>query len=147
MAFDTTGLRAGQKTESVEVHSNDPEHPVVKLTLKADVVRKIVLEPPSVAKELPRFVRTVSIPMHVLNSSKRTVVIKGLKSETEGMKAHLEPATVVASAGSRIPFTLVLEPREEAERRFYLGDVTLMTDHPKESKVKVRYFLKFDAVK
>lgn len=146
VAFDTTGLRAGKKKESVEVHSNDPKHPVVKLTVQADVVREIAMEPPSVAKELPRFVKSVSIPMHVINSSKREVAFKGVTSRTEGMKAHLEPPNLVAPPGSRTPFMLVLEPQKEQERRFYLGQVSLLTDHPRESKTEIRYFLKFNAL-
>jgi hypothetical protein len=147
VTFETTGLRAGKKEQSVTVQSNDPKHPVVKLAVQAEVIRDIVVEPPIVAKDFPAFVDTVSIPMYVSNSSSKDVTLKAVKSEAEGVSAHLKPATVVAPPGDRTPFTLVLNPKKEAERRFYCGKLSILTDHPRESEAEVRYLLKFGSSK
>lgn len=143
VTFETAGLRAGKKDQAVIVHSNDPKRPVVKLTVQAEIIRDIMVEPPIVAKDFPTFVDTVSIPMHVSNSSKKDVILKAVKSEIEGVSAHMSPDTVVAQPGARTPFTLVLNLKKEAERRFYSGKLTVLTDHPREPESEIRYLLKF----
>lgn len=144
VAFDTVGLRAGVKKQTVDVHSNDPKTPVLQLTVRAEVVRDLTVDPPTVAKELSGFTDTVSFPVQVNNNSNEDVTVKGVKSQTEGVMALLQPEQVVARAGARTSFTLVLKPQKEAERHYYLGKVSLLTDHPRETEAEIRYLLKFD---
>jgi hypothetical protein len=146
-AFDTTGLRAGKKEQHVFVESNDPERHIVKLTVLADVVKDLNVEPPSIARRLPNFVETVSFPLKITNTSDKAFTVKGVKSETGGLRASLNPASFAVQPHSTAPFTLSLKLRNEPGQSHYMGEVNLETDHPKESELDVRYFIKFDEAK
>jgi len=146
-AFDTAGLRSGKKEQSVFVHSNDPDRPIVKLTVLADVVRDLNVEPPSVARRLPNMVETVSFPLKITNFGDKSFTVKGVKIETGGLRASLNPAAFAVEPRSTAPFTLSLKLRNEPGQSYYMGEVHLETDHPKESEIDVRYLIKFDEAK
>jgi len=142
-AFDTTDLRPGKKQQHVFVESNDPERPMVKLTVLADVVKDLNIEPPSIAKNLPNFVETVSFPLKISNTGDKTFIIKGVKAETAGVRASLNPAGFAVEPGSTLPFTLSLKLRNEPSQSHYAGEVFLETDHPKENEISFGYFIIF----
>jgi hypothetical protein len=143
-AFDTTGLRQGKKSQSVFVHSNDPNNPVVKLTIEAEVIREIIVEPPTVARQLVTFVDSVSFPMQITNSSGKDCAVTGIKEQPEGVQVYLNPARIIVGPGQKVPFTLVLKPAKEPDRHLYLGTLLLTMDHAKEKEAEIRYLLKID---
>lgn len=143
-AFDTTGLRAGKKEQSIFVHTNDPEKPVVKLTVLADVVKDLSLEPPNVARRLPGFVETVSFPMKITNYGDQPYTVKGAKIEAGGMRASLNPASFAIQPRTTVGFTLSLKLRNEPGQSYFMGQLHLQTDHPRESDIEVRYLIKLD---
>lgn len=143
-AFDTTGFRPGRKVQTVTVHSNDPNTPEVTLTLSADVVREINVEPPSLAKQLPTFVSTISFPMHIGNSSDKTCTVKGFRPQPDGVQTFLKPSEISVEPGGKTPFSLVFRLKKEPGRHYYMGKVVLLTDHPKEKEAEIRYLIKID---
>ncbi|MFH1113284.1 MAG: DUF1573 domain-containing protein [Pseudomonadota bacterium] len=143
VAFDTAGLRPGRKSQSVGVHTNDTSNPVVKLTVFADVVREITVEPPSLAKQLPAFTDTVTFPMKITNSSAKSCTIKGIKVPKDGIGAALEPKSVTVKPNATATFDLVLKLKKEPGRHYYMGKLILVLDHPKEPGVEIRYLIKF----
>lgn len=145
-AFDTTGLRPGRKSKTIFVHTNDPKNRLVKLTLLADVVREVHVDPPSLAKQLPKFVDQVDFPMKIRNSSKKVCKIKGVKVPKNGLRAYVNPATVVVEPGATVPFDLVLRLKKQPDRHYYMGKLLLVIDHPKEPEIEVRYLIKFSKI-
>jgi len=143
-AFDTTGLRAGRKEQSIFVHTNDPEKPVVKLIVLADVVKDLGVEPPNVARRLQGFVETVSFPMKITNHGDQSYTIKGVKIEAGGMRASLNPASFAVQPRATAAFTLSLKLRNEPGQSYHMGQLHLETDHPRESDIEIRYLIKLD---
>ncbi|MGO9570589.1 MAG: DUF1573 domain-containing protein [Desulfomonilaceae bacterium] len=143
-SFDTSGLRAGKKQKKVFVHSNDPKRPVVALTLSADVVRELNLDPPSVARKLPSAVETLSFPVKVSNSSDKAVTIKGAAASAGSLQAVLDPENIVVGPRSTTPFTLILKLKNEPNQYYWMGKVSLETDHPREKKLEMRYLIQLN---
>ncbi|MDQ7781348.1 MAG: DUF1573 domain-containing protein [Desulfomonilaceae bacterium] len=142
-AFDTTGFSPGRKIQTVYVHTNDPNTPVAKLKLLADIVREITVEPSSIAKQLPAFVDTVTIPMKIGNSSKKPCTVKGVKFPKDGLSARLKPASIVVDPDSTVPFELEMNLTKEPGRHYYMGKLLLVIDHPREPEIEIRYLIKF----
>lgn len=145
--FDTIGLRPGRKEKSIYVHSNDAVRPVVRLTLLADVVRDISVEPQSLARQLTKFEDTISFPMKLQNSGEKPYSLTGIKSPSGSLHGSVEPTTVRADPGTTIPFTLTLNLTKEMERFYYMGSILLETDHPRESEIELRYLIKVEKTK
>jgi len=142
--FDTRGLRPGRKEKSIYVHSNDPVRPIVRLTLLADVVRDISVEPQSLARQLTRFEDKISFPLKVHNIADKPYSLTGIKSPSGNLHGFLQPTTVRADPGATIPFTLTLNLTKEMDRFYYMGSILLETDHPRESEIELRYLIKVE---
>ncbi len=141
-SFDTTGLRAGRKEKKVFVHSNDPERPVVKLTLLADVVKEIYVQPPTLQQVLGSN-EAASFEAKITNSSKKPLQVKGLdRTQAESADIRLEPDRFVVEPGQTLTFTVVIRPQRQAGRKFYVGRFLLQTDHPAEKAVEIPYIIK-----
>ncbi len=140
-SFNTAGLRAGKKQKHVFVHSNDPKRPMVNLTITADIVKDLSLDPPSLAKKLPERADTLSFPEKVTNSSDRVVTIQGATVQAGSVRAELSPEKVVVKPHSTEPFTLVLKLKNGPNQFFWMGRVFLATDHPREKKLELRYLI------
>ena len=121
-AFDTTGLRPGRKSKTIYVHTNDPKNKIVKLKLLADVVREIHVDPPTLAKQLPKFVDHVEFPMKIRNSSKKACKIIGVKVPPDGVTASIKPGNIVVEPGATVPFDLVLNLKKESGRHLLYGE-------------------------
>jgi len=143
-AFDTTGLSPGRKMQHLYVHSNDTAQPVVKLTLLANVVRELNVDPPTLAKHLESFSEVVSFPMRIVNSSDKPYTVTGVKGQTDGIEATLQPARLLVKPGAKEPFAVSLKLKKEPGRHYYMGKFFLLTDHPKEKEMELRYLMKID---
>ena len=133
-SFDTKGMKAGKKLKKVYVNSNDPKRPMIALAVTADVIRQLSVDPPSVARKLPKPVETLSFPAKVTNSSDKAVTIKGAKAPAGSLQAVLDPERIVVEPHSTSPFTVVLKPKNEPNRYYWMGKVLLETDHPGEKE-------------
>jgi len=145
--FDTTGLRPGRKEKSIYVHSNDPVRPVVKLSLLADLVRNINVEPASLARQLNKLEQKTAFQMKLQNSSDKPYAITGIKSPAGSLSGSLEPQVVRAEPGSTTLFKLVLNLGTEQDRFYYMGRLLLETDHPREHEIELRYLIKVEKTK
>lgn len=141
-SFDTTGLRPGRKEKSIFVHSNDPQRPVVKLSLLADVIRNVVVDPPSLAKQLAAFEESVPFLMKLTNSGDRACALKGVKIQGDGLGVSLDPPQLTLEPGTTSHFTIRFKLKNEPNRYYYMGRVLLETDHPKESEIEIRYLIR-----
>jgi hypothetical protein len=142
-AFDTVGLRAGKKRQTVSVYSNDPNKPVVQLTLLVDVIREVNVSPPNLVMKLPSFVETVSLPVKITNSSDKPVVVQ-IRPQKESTPSPAEAKRIVAPPRSAVPFKFVMNLKNEPGRSFWAGRMMLETDHPTEKEIEVPYMIKLE---
>jgi hypothetical protein len=143
-SFDTSGLKTGKKQKKVFVHSNDPKRPVVPLTLTADVVRELSIDPVSLARKLAARVETLSFPVKITNSSDKAIKIKGAAATAGSLQAVLNPEDVVVEPRSTAPFTLELKLKNEPNQYYWMGKVLLDTDHPREKQLEIRYLIQLN---
>lgn len=143
-AFDTNGLRSGAKLKTIFVHSNDPDRPVVKLIIRADVVKELNVEPPSIAKQVKGFTEEISIPMKLTNSSVKAYKATGFQGDPTGLTIKMTPGSFEIPPESTVPFTVKLMPEKAPSRVYHMGKFQVLTDHPKEAGLEVRYLIKLD---
>jgi Protein of unknown function (DUF1573) len=143
-SFDTSGLKAGKKEKKIFVHSNDAKRPVVALTLAADVVRELSIDPLSLARKLPARVETLSFPVKITNSSDKAVTIKRVATSAGSLQAVLNPGLIVVEPGSTTPFALELKLKNEPNQYYWMGKVLLETDHPREKQLEIRYLIQLN---
>lgn len=146
-AFDTNGLRAGAKLKTIFVHSNDPDRPVVKLIIRADVVKELSVEPPSIAKQVKGFTEAITVPMKLTNSSAKPYKVTGFQGDPVGMAVRMKPTSFDVPPDSTVPFTVTLVPGNSPSQVYYMGKFQLLTNHPKEAEMEVRYLIKLDKMK
>jgi hypothetical protein len=146
-SFDTTDLKPGMKQKMIYVHSNDPEKPVVKLVLIADVVKEVNISPPSLAKKLAGFAETVTFPVKISNTSDVEVAVKGLQVNAADVTAELEPHRVQVKPHGNGTFDVVLKLEKDPARHFYMGRLMVLTDHPKEKQIELGYLIQLDQPK
>ncbi|MEW6348974.1 MAG: DUF1573 domain-containing protein [Thermodesulfobacteriota bacterium] len=145
--FDTTDLSPGRKRKHVYVRTNDPTRPEVTLTVYADVVRELVVEPPSFAKKVERPAGPLSFEFKITNHSDKARAITGLHVQETGVNGMLQPARVAIGPNSIATFSVVLLLPEEAHRLVHAGKVFLDTDHPLEKKIDLRYLIQIERPK
>ena len=121
--------------------SNDPERPTVTLTLLADIVRDLSLEPPSLAKDLPSYSERVSFPVRVSNSSDKPYAITGVKTDSPGVIPMVTPASQIIPPGETVAFTVEMTLEKDSTRYFYAGRISLLTDHVIEPELDLRYLI------
>ncbi len=143
-SFDTSGLKAGKKEKKIYVHSTDPKRPMVSLTLTAEVVRELSIDPVSLARKLPARVETLSFPVKITNSSDKAVTIKGAAATAGSLQAVLNPEHILVEPHSTVPFTLVLKLKNEPNQYYWMGKITLETDHPREKQLEIRYLIQLN---
>ena len=140
-SFDTEGLRAGRKRKTVYVHTNDPVKPIVKLSLYADVVKEIEVEPPSLARRLDIYGSEVVFPVKISNGSDKTLRVSGAEVNGSAQGIRLEPQPVIVKPGESAPVKIALKLANQDAWRYYMGHVILLTDNENEKRVDLRYFL------
>lgn len=143
-SFDTTGLKGGKTLKKVHVYSNDPKRPMVTLTVAADVVRELSVDPRSLARKIPPSLATLSFPLKVTNSSDKAVAIKGAKVQAGSLQVTLEPEHLVMEPRSTAPLTLLLKLKHGPNQYFWSGNVLLETDHPREKELAVHYLIQLN---
>ncbi len=144
--FDTKGLRSGVKQKTIYVHSNDPHNPIVKLSLTADVVRELNLNPPSLAKKLHKFSDHISFPVKISNESSHVYTVTGLDATGSDLHVSLKPEHVIVAPQGSTAFNVRIDLEKDVHRQFYMGKFLLKTDHPTEKQIEVQYLIRLDQV-
>ena len=144
ISFDSTGLSAGKKTQTVYVHSDDPAQPVIKVRIFANVIHELALNPSSLIMRIPRSRKQLSFPVKFKNNSASSVALKILKVMGAVERAALGPEKVVGEPGSTTAFHVDLDLVKKENKGLYRGQILLETSHPQESKIVLRCFIKAD---
>jgi hypothetical protein len=143
-AFETEGLSPGKKQKTIFVQSNDPKKPVVKLTLYADVIREVEVEPLSLTRRLPDFTESVSFPLKATNTSKQSIILDNVRIFGGKATASLAPDRLQIAPGKSVEFNVVLKLERSEGSHYYMGRMVLSTDHPKEKEIELRYLVQVE---
>ena len=73
-------MSSGLHSKTIEVHSNDPEHPSITLKLKFNVVRNIRIEPRTLGQSLSEWGKDAVFTLTATNRGTEPVTVKGAKS-------------------------------------------------------------------
>ncbi len=146
-SFETDGLKAGRKEKSIMVSTNDPVNPVVKLTLVADVIRELAIDPLTLGKKVSVNAETVSFPIKIANSSDKTYHVTGLKTLAGELSAIMNPAMLEIGPHREASLEVVVKLDPEPDRAFYAGKIDLVTDHPQESDTELKYLIQVEKKK
>jgi hypothetical protein len=145
--YDTEGERSGKKEKHIFVHSNDPERPIVKLSLVGELNKELEVDPPTFAQKLETFKEDISIPVKIRNASETARTITGIKTAEKVVSIDMEPKSVVAEPGASAPLTILLHLKKQDDRPFYLGKIALQTDHPVEKELNFRFLIQITGKK
>lgn len=146
-SFETEGLKAGRKEKSIMICTNDPVHPAIKLTLLADVVRELSIDPPTLGKKIGSHEVAVTFPVRISNSSDKTYNVTNIKTQPGELSATMKPATVRVGPHEDVSFDITVELEPQPNRAFYAGKLDIITDHPKEFDTEVKYLIQIDSGK
>ncbi len=105
------------------MHSNDPHNPIVKLSLTADVVRELNLNPPSLAKKLHDLSDSVTFPVKISNESPHVYTVTGLDATGSDLHVSLKPEHVIVTPQGSTAFDVKIHLEKDVHRQFYHGKV------------------------
>jgi hypothetical protein len=144
VTFDSSGLKAGKNIKTVFLESNDQHNPVTEVSIFANVVKEVVVEPSRLVTRLTGYRERVGFPLTVRNRSASTVTLafSGIQGSLE--KAVLTPQKVTVAPGNESRFTITLELTGRDNRKYFNGRFILETDHPGEKWIGLPYFIKVD---
>lgn len=144
VSYDSVGQSPGRKTQSVLIHTNDAKNPVSKVQIYVNVVHPIVIEPMNLIAKLPHFQGRISFPMTATNNSQQSVSLNVAGVEGAISEAVLQPEKVVVPPNSEARFQMQLDLKVPDKGNVMNGALTIGTDHPNASQIRVRCFFKFE---
>ncbi|AFM22930.1 DUF1573 domain-containing protein [Desulfomonile tiedjei] len=145
--YDTEGERSGKKEKHIFVHSNDPERPIVKLSLVGELIKELEVDPPTFAQKLETFQEDISIPVKIKNTSDTARKITAIKTAEKVISVGMEPKSLVVEPNTSAPLTIMLHLKKQDDRPFYLGRIALQTDHPVEKELNFRFLVQITGKK
>lgn len=143
-SFETTGLDAGRKAKKIYIETNDPTNPTTILTLYADVIREISVNPMTLGKKIRQFEPQHVFNVRVTNSSDSQRSIKSVRIEGEEISVFLFPESPVLAPRTSIPLDIRITINGQTDKPYYLGKLFLETDHPIEQDIELKYLVKID---
>lgn len=138
----TTGMKEGDHSKSIYVHSNDGGNPVVKLKLKFCVFRHVSLDPPYLAVSLLKPQESVKFPVKATNHWTKPISLKAGPQDKSGRKITLIPKDLVVPPGQVAEFEISIPTAGENKRGFIMGTACLETDVPQEKTLEMRYLIR-----
>jgi hypothetical protein len=140
-AFDTTGLKPGRTKREIIVQTNDPQTPLTKLTLLAEVVRELTVDPPSLALRLPEEAAGATFSLKIKNLADKPCTVKGLQVPEGEIEAGMQPQVLVVEPHATEELNITVKLPNEPDRNYYMGRMVLLTDHARESAIDVRFLI------
>ncbi|MGC8658180.1 MAG: DUF1573 domain-containing protein [Desulfomonilaceae bacterium] len=142
--FDTTDMRAGRKQKTIYVKTNDQVSPIVKLTLYAEVVKELNVEPHALHTKVPSFTEPIVFPLNVEDTAAKSYRVLSARAEEGDAEVSLDPATVTVAPKSTSHLNLLLKLKPEPNRSFYAGKIRLKTDHPQEPEIEIPFLVRLE---
>jgi hypothetical protein len=147
VSYDSVGLSPGRKTQSVLIHTNDAKNSVSKFQVFATVIHPFTIEPTNLIAKLPNYQERTSFPMTATNNSPQPVTLVISVVEGAISKAVLQPEKVVVQPNSEIRFQIEIDLKKPDKGNVLNGAVSISTDHPKSSDIRLRCLIKFNGGK
>ena len=147
VSYDSVGLSPGRKTQSVLIHTNDRKNSVTKFQMFATVIHPIVLEPTNLIAKLTHYQERVIFPVTARNNTPQPVTLVVSAVEGAISKAVLQPEKVVVQPNSETRFQIEMDLKKPDKGNVVNGAVSISTDHPKTSEIRLRCLIKFDQAK
>ena len=147
VSYDSVGLSPGRKTQSVLIHTNDGKNSVTKFQVFATVIHPIIIEPTNLIAKLSHFQERVTFPMTARNNTPQPVTLVVSAVEGAISKAVLQPEKIVVQPNSEERFQIEMELKKPEKGNVLNGAVTISTDHPKATEIRLRCLIKFDEAK
>ncbi|MCL5124098.1 MAG: DUF1573 domain-containing protein [Deltaproteobacteria bacterium] len=142
--FDTTGMRAGRKQKTIYVKTNDQVSPVVKLTLYAEVVKELNVEPHSLHTKVLSFMDPIVFPLNIEDTTTKEYKILAASAVEGEAQVSLDPSTVILEPKSVSHLNLLLKLKPEPNRSFYAGKIRLRTNHPNEPEIEIPFLVRLE---
>jgi hypothetical protein len=142
VVFNSEGQKGGKKTQTVYIHTNDPNNSVARFEVRAEVLRAISVEPSTLARTLPRFQEKMTFPLTVKNTSPEPVTMRIAKVRGALAAASLTPQALKIDPGTEKSFVLEVQLVNQGAERFYTGGILIETDHPKEKQIALSCVVK-----
>ncbi|MBI4965078.1 MAG: DUF1573 domain-containing protein [Desulfomonile tiedjei] len=144
VSYDSAGLSAGRKTQTVFIHSNDTKNPVSKVRIFANVIHRITIEPTSLVLRLPSFQDRVSFPVTAKNTTQQAVTLSVATFQGAIGRAWLEPETFVIEPASEVRLKIEMEVKRPEKGNTLSGELSIGTDLPEADRIKLRCLIKID---
>jgi uncharacterized protein (DUF58 family) len=147
VSYDSVGLSPGRKTQSVLIHTNDPKSSVAKFQMFATVIHPIVIEPSNLIAKLSHFKERVTFPMTARNNTPQPVTLVVSAVEGAISKVVLQPEKIVVEPSSETRFQIEMDLKKPEKGNVMTGAVSISTDNPKATEIRLRCLIKFDEAK
>jgi hypothetical protein len=139
--IDTLGMSSGFHSKTIEVNSNDPAHPLIRLRLKFNVIRSVSIEPRTLALSLSDWSKDAVFNLTAVNSGSATVTVKAAESNKSD-EVTLVPQEFVLPSGGKTDFQLAVKVRPREGELYMKGTALIETTDKREKIVPVRYFIR-----
>lgn len=147
VSYDSVGLSPGRKTQSVLIHTNDGKNSVSKFQVFATVIHPITIEPTNLIAKLAHYQERAIFPVTARNNTPQPVSLVASAVEGAISKAVLQPEKIVVQPSSESRFQIEMELKKPEKGNVLNGAVTISTDHPKATEIRLRCLVKFDEAK
>lgn len=141
----TQGMSSGSHSKTIEVHSNDPEHPLTTVKLKFNVIRNVSIEPGALAASLSEWGKDAVFTLTATNSGTDPVTVKKAESNNPDEVA-LVPQELVVPAASKADFQLSVKVQQREGQAYLRGTALIQTTDKREKVVPIRYLIRLPQV-
>lgn len=131
----TTNPRSSSMNRSIRVYSNDKTRPKVDLTIRAQVVQKIKVQPPRVDLLLNKEI-IVCPEITITSLDEQPFSINLFQSTGDTITADIDPSVKATE--------FVLEPKVNLEKhqKHHTGLISISLTHPELDKILIRFVTK-----
>jgi hypothetical protein len=113
----------------------------------ATVIHPIIIEPSNLIAKLSHFQERVTFPMTARNNTPQPVTLVVSAVEGAISKAVLQPEKVAVQPNSETRFQIEMDLKKPDKGNVVNGAVSITTDHPKATEIRLRCLIKFDEAK
>jgi len=136
----TYGMSPGRHTQAVDIHSNDPAHPVTTLKFSFNVVRHVTVDPLFLARRLSAAEKEPVFRLTATNHWTEPITLKAAKSD-DPCEALLTPQEIVVPPGGKASFELAVRVKRATPQSYVKGSAYIETSDPLERMLRLRYYI------
>jgi hypothetical protein len=135
VTFDTARF-GGRKTKKVSVSTDDPDQPVVELTLTGEVMPEVVADPPVLYLGRIRPGTEAVGGVRIVGTSGEPVRVFDARVDSPGLDVAIESPSGAAASGQQV----VVRIAPEARRGRFSDTLRVSTSHPAAPRLEIPIF-------